>query len=65
MVERADDRSIMSAHGRRMSISISPQIYLHVPKEVVIVLGDGYTRRMEEVRRCINWDTGVMSLELL
>ena len=55
----------MSAHGRRMSISISPQIYLLAPKEDVIVLGDGYTRRMEEVLRCINWDTGVMSPELL
>ena len=64
-MERADDRSIMSAHGRRMSISISPQIYLLAPKEDVIVLGDGYTRRMEEVLRCINWDTGVMSPELL
>jgi len=48
-----------------MSISISPQIYPHVPKEDVIVLGDGYTRRMEEVLRCTNWGIDVMSLELL
>jgi hypothetical protein len=54
MVQRANDRSHTTAHGRRMSISISPQIYLHAPKEDVIVLGDGSTRRMEEVLRCIN-----------
>jgi hypothetical protein len=64
-VERADDRSHTTALGRRMSISISPRIYPHAPREVVIVLGDGSTRRMEEVLRCINWDIGVMSLELL
>ena len=63
--ERADDRSPTTALGRRMSISISLQIYPHVPKGDVIVLGDGYTRRMEEVLRCTNWGTDVMSLELL
>lgn len=64
MVIRADDRLHTTVHGRRMSISISRQTYLHVLKEDVIVPGDGSTRRMEEVLRCINWDTGVMSREL-
>jgi len=53
----------MIALGRRMSISISPPIYLRVPKEDVIVLGDGCTRRMEVVLRCISLDIGVMSRE--
>jgi hypothetical protein len=54
----------MNALGRKMSISISPLIYLHVLKEGVIAVGDGFIRRMEEVLRCINWDIGVKLPEL-
>jgi len=56
----ADDRSHTIAPGRRMSISISPQIYLHVPKEAVIVPGAGFIRKMEGVPRCISLDIGAM-----
>jgi hypothetical protein len=57
-------RSHTIAHGRRMSISISLPIFPLVPKEDVIVVGDGFIRRTEEVRRCTSWDIGVMLLEL-
>lgn len=57
-------RSHTIAHGRRMSISISLPIFPLVLKEDVIVLGDGSIRKMEEVLRCTNWGTGVMSPEL-
>lgn len=43
-----------------MSISIFPQIYPLVPKEDVIVLGVGSTRKMEEVLRCTSWVIDVM-----